>query len=93
MKQISIDALNSHLFETIEMLKNNNDPKASKNEKIDNETARTIAELGKQIVDGYKVKVQVLNLISRSENPKEVSNIAIDEGLIEKTDDVLKLTQ
>lgn len=83
MKQISIDALNAQLFETIEMLKNNNDPKASPNEKIDVETAATIADLGKVVVDGYKVKAQVLNLISRSENPNRITDFAQTTGLIQ----------
>jgi hypothetical protein len=73
-KNISLDALNEHLFETIEMLKNNNDPKASPNEKIDLDTAKTIALLGKNIVEGYKVKAQVLNTLANSQNPKLTEN-------------------
>jgi len=84
MKQISIDALNVHLFETIEMLKNNKDPKASPQEKIDIDTAKTIAELGKVAVEGYRVKAQVLNIISRSENPKTVKGVLDYSGIIEK---------
>ena len=82
MRAISIDNLNEHLFETIEMLKNNTDPKASKNEKIDIETAKTIADLGKVVVDGYKVKAQVLSLLSRSENPQLTSEFAKTSGFI-----------
>lgn len=69
-KQISIDALNAQLFETIEMLKNNRDPQASDNEKIDIETARSISDLGRVIVEGYKVKAQVLNMLSKANSPK-----------------------
>lgn len=78
---ISIDSLNNHLFETIEMLKNNNN--ASKNEKIDIETAKTIASLGKVIVEGYKVKAQVLGIISGNDVfQKELSDYANQNGFI-----------
>jgi len=60
--------LNNHLFEAIEMLKNNSDPNASENEKMDLETAKRIADLGKVIVEGAKVQVQALELISKSDN-------------------------
>lgn len=81
MKQTSIDALNAQLFETIEMLKNNNDPKASKNEKIDVETAKTIGNIGKVIVEGYKTKVQALAVIANTANPEMVKQIMISDGL------------
>lgn len=93
MKNISIDKLNEHLFETIEMLKNNNDPKASKNEKIDIETARAIAELGKVAVDGYKVKAQVLNILSKSENPQTTRLSAESSGIFDKSDTTSKVIE
>lgn len=89
-KQISIDKLNEHLFEAIEMLKNGKDPKADEWEKIDVETAKSIAELGKVVIDGYKVKAQVLNMMRNSENPTTMKKSIIDAGII--TDDKL-LTQ
>lgn len=81
MKQTGIDSLNEHLFEAIEMLKNNKDDNASENEKIDIETAKTIADLGKVIVEGYKVKIQALNILSKSENPNIVSKAMIESGI------------
>jgi len=84
MKKVTgIDALNVHLFEAIEGLKNNNDPKASKCEKMDIETAKTIADLGKVIIDGYKVKAQVLSVYSRADSPKEFQKAAVNAGFIE----------
>lgn len=82
MKQINIDALNGHLFEAIEMLKNNSDPLASPNEKMDIETARTIADIAKVVVDGYKVKAQVFNILSKCDNPQLVKQSAIDAGFV-----------
>lgn len=86
MKQISLDALNAQLFETIELLKNNNDPQASQNEKIDIENAKAIADLGKVIVDGYKVKAQVMNMMTRTQSfePSELKGLAIESGIANK---------
>lgn len=86
-KQISIDKLNEHLFETIEMIKNNKDPRASENEKIDIESAKAIAEIGKVVIDGYKVKSQVLNMMRTTDNPNVMKKTIIDSGII--TDETL----
>lgn len=80
----SIDDLNSHLFEVIEMLKNNTDPNASANEKIDIETAKTISDLAKNVVECYKVKAQVLNIISKSDNPSAVKQLSQSFGVSEE---------
>lgn len=82
MRSLNLDALNIHLFETIEMLKNNSDPKASENEKIDVETAKTIADIGKVIVDTSKVKVQALAIIAKADNPNITKEVAISTGII-----------
>jgi len=86
MKQTNLEALNSHLFEAIEMLKNNSDPNASPNEKIDLETARAITGLGKVIVEGYKVKAQVMNMLvdASTEDPATFVNaksLAVSWGI------------
>ena len=89
MKQISLDALNIQLFETIEMLKNNKDENADENEKIDVETAKTIASIGKIIVDGYKVKAQVLGIINKDKElmPDEIKALAISSGINTKKEE------
>lgn len=78
-----IEDLNNHLFETIEMLKNNSDPKASPCEKIDLETAKRIADLGKTIIEGAKVQVQALELIAKASNPIAVQNAIKQTGVID----------
>ncbi len=82
MSSISIDKLNEHLFEAIEMLKNNNEPQASDNEKMDIETAKAIADLGKVVIDGYKVKAQVLSIVSKADNPSMVKEQITNSGII-----------
>lgn len=79
----TIDDLNVLLFETIEMLKNNSDQNASDNEKIDVEIAKAISDLAKNVVDGYKVKAQVLAIVSRSENPNIAKQMSTQFGLTE----------
>lgn len=81
-KQISIDKLNEHLFESIEMLKNNSDPKADSNEKIDVSTAKAIADISKVVIEGYKVKAQVLNMMRNAENPNLLKNSIVQSGII-----------
>lgn len=81
MNNISIDALNTHIFEAIEMLKNNTDPVASDNEKIDIETAKTIATLGKVVIEGYKVKANVLATLAGTENPNSVRDVIKQLGM------------
>lgn len=81
---LSIDKLNEHLFEAIEMLKNNSDPKADPQEKMNVETAKQIAELGKVIIDGYKVKVMAMSVLSKAENPQSVVTQIAVSGIIEK---------
>jgi len=78
---ISIDTVNSHIVETIEMLKNNNCSKASKNEKIDTETARVISDLCKNSIEIYKTKAQVLSIVSKTENPKIATMYIGENGL------------
>lgn len=84
-RHISIDALNEKLFATIEMLHSNNDDNASKNEKIDVETAKTIASLGKVVIEGYKVKAQVINMLQKTDNPDTTSNAATHSGILGTT--------
>jgi len=87
-----ISDLNNHLFESIEMLKNNSDPEASENEKMDLNTAKRIAELGKVIIEGAKVQVQAMELLKNSENPDATQKFIKDSGIIDITDDQKALT-
>lgn len=81
MKQTSLDALNASMFEAIEMLKSQNDPNASENEKIDVKTAEAIAKLGKNVVDAYKVKAQVLKTVAKSDQFLNPDIKTLTEGI------------
>ncbi len=82
-KNTSLDRLNEHLFDVIERLKSNKDEKADECEKIDIETASAIAEIGKIVVDGYKVKAQVLNIVAKTENPRDMTIKINESGIVE----------
>lgn len=84
-KKTNLDALNDKLFETIEMLQNNTDKKGSSpNERIDVETARAIAELGKVIISGYRVKSDVVKYMAMANNPELAKQIGKQQNLIEQ---------
>lgn len=85
-KNLSIDALNAHLFEAMEMLKNNKDPKASENEKIDIETAKAIADLAGVVVDGYKVRMQAMQILAKTDNPNNVRAMLMNTGIETEND-------
>jgi len=84
MSKFSIDALNVHMFETIEMLKNASDPLASPSEKITIETARAIAETGKVIIEGFKIKAQVLSIVVNNKTGQALQ-IAESAGIVDNS--------
>ncbi|KAA6347840.1 hypothetical protein EZS27_004705 [termite gut metagenome] len=71
-----------HIDEAMWMLKNNSDPEASGNEKMDIETAKALADLGKVAVGAYKVKAQVLGIMSKAENPAATKTLLIESGIV-----------
>lgn len=82
-KPTGIDALNNHLFEAIEGLKNNSDPIADECEKMDIQTAKAIADISKVIIENYKLKYQVLSTLAKADNPNEYKNAIVEAGFVE----------
>ncbi|MDD3686447.1 MAG: hypothetical protein PHE56_06740 [Bacteroidales bacterium] len=83
MSKTSIDALNLHMFEVIELLKNNSDSDADPKEKISIENAKAITEAGKVIIEGFKVKAQVLNIVVNNKNGSAALAIAEKAGIVD----------
>ena len=81
-KQTGIDALNAHLFEAIEGLKNNRDPRADEQECMDIDTAKAIADIAKVVIDGYKVKANVLQMYSKADSPNDFRKAVVSAGFI-----------
>lgn len=61
---MSLETLKSHLFETLEGLKNQNDPEASENEKVSLPQAKAIVGVANSIIDIYKVQVDAIRIMS-----------------------------
>ncbi|MBR5183119.1 MAG: hypothetical protein IKW15_01440 [Bacteroidales bacterium] len=82
-RNINADSILSVLFETIEGVKNNNDPSASKNEKVSLEQAKAINELARTAVSVYKVKAEALKVIANSDNPQHTAVNVESTGLLD----------
>ena len=79
---VSLETVNEKMLMAIEMLMNNNDPDAEEKECIDVDTARTIANLGKVCVEGYKVKAQALSILASSQNPQRTKEMIHETGIV-----------
>lgn len=81
MAKNKLSDLRDHLFESIEMLKNNSDPEADKSEKMDLETAKRISDISGRIIESYKVEVQALDIVSKGQNPTLMQAILNQTGV------------
>lgn len=78
---LSLDALKSHLFETLEGVKNLSDPVASENEKISIDQAKQIVDISGRIIDIYKVQVDAIKTLSSMDNVASVRVLATGIGV------------
>ena len=83
MANNKIGDLRNHLFESIEMLKNNSDPDASPNEKMDVQTAKQISQLAGNLIDSYKVEVEAIQIMAKTDNPNKTNNLLSSSGIFE----------
>ena len=67
-KNLSLEALKSHLFETLEGVKNLSDENASPCEKVSIEQAKQIVDIADSIIDIYKTQVDALKTFSSMDN-------------------------
>lgn len=86
MNNLNLDKLDNHIFETIEMLKNNSDPDASPNEKIDVSSASAIHNLAKDILQGKKIRVNAAKLLDKASNYDQSKRILQNGGVLSKED-------
>lgn len=77
----SIADLRMELFDTLERLKSNNDPKCSPNEKCTIEEAEAVCEIAKQITETFKVQLGAMNILARADNPNSVRAMLAVNGL------------
>lgn len=80
----NLTTLRDHLFAAIEGVSNLNDPNASEADKTTMEQAKAMCDISKNIIETYKVEVQAMAILSKTENPQATTNMAIEIGIIKK---------
>ena len=81
---LSLDALKSHLFETLEGVKNLSDPEASDNEKVSLDQAKQIVDISGKIIDIYKVQLDGVQLAVRMDNVNNAARIVTALGVVQE---------
>ena len=79
---MSLEALKSHLFETLEGVKNLSDEEASPCEKVSIEQAKQIVDIADSIIDIYKTQVDALKTFSSMDNVASQGQLMEGMGFI-----------
>lgn len=79
---MSLEALKSHLFETLEGVKNLSDNEASPCEKVSIEQAKQIVDIADSIIDIYKTQVDALKTFSQMDAVASQGQLAVGMGII-----------
>ena len=83
-KNLSLEALKSHLFETLEGVKNLSDEDASSCEKVSIEQAKQIVDIADSIIDIYKTQVDALKTFSSMDNVASGGTLLEGMGFIDE---------
>ena len=86
---LSLEALKSHLFETLEGGKNLSDEDASPCEKVSIEQAKQIVDIADSIIDIYKTQVDALKTFSQMDNVASQGQLMMGMGIISKDEQKL----
>ena len=81
---MSLETLKSHLFETLEGLKNLSDPEASENEKIGIDQAKQIVDVSGAIIDIYKLQVEAIKSFTHKDDITRPGAMMADMGIVEE---------
>ena len=81
---LSLEALKSHLFETLEGVKNLSDEDASPCEKVSIEQAKQIVDIADSIIDIYKTQVDALKTFTQMDNVASQGQLLEGMGFINK---------
>lgn len=84
MRNVSLEALKAHLFETLEGVKNLSDDNASECEKCSIEQAKTIVNIADSIIDIYKTQVDAMQTFSKMDNVASLGTLAVGMGITDK---------
>lgn len=81
---MSLEILKSHLFETLEGLKNLSDPQASENEKISIDQVKQIVDVSGAIIDIYKLQVDAIKSFTNKDEIARPGAMMSDLGIVEE---------
>ena len=81
---ISLETLKSHLFETLEGLKNLSDPEASENEKVGIDQAKQIVDVSGAIIDIYKLQIEAIKSFTHKDDIARPGAMMADIGIVEE---------
>lgn len=84
-----MEALKSHLFETLEGVKNLSDDRADPQEKVSIEQAKQIVDIADSIIDIYKTQVDALKTFSQMDNVASSGQLMLGMGIISKEEQTL----
>lgn len=79
-----MEALKSHLFETLEGVKNLSDDKADACEKVSIEQAKQIVDIADTIIDIYKTQVEALKTFTQMDNVASQGQLMLGMGIIDE---------
>lgn len=82
MRKCNLDTLESHLYDVIERLKENDIEGADPKDCITLETAKAINETAKNVIDIAKVKVLALGVLAKADNPDATKSVIDNAGLL-----------
>ena len=80
---MSLETLKSHLFETLEGLKNLSDPEASENEKVGIDQAKQIVDVSGAIIDIYKLQIEAIKSFTHKDDIARPGAMMADMGIVE----------
>ena len=83
-KNLSLEALKSHLFETLEGVKNLSDPEASENEKVGIDQAKQIVDVSGAIIDIYKLQIEAIKSFTHKDDIARPGAMMADIGIVEE---------
>ena len=81
-RNLSLEALKSHLFETLEGVKNLSSEEASPCERVSIEQAKQIVDIADSIIDIYKTQVDALKTFSQMDNVASQGQLMLGMGII-----------
>lgn len=81
-KNLSLEALKSHLFEALEGVKNLSDDQADPCEKVSIEQAKQIVDIADSIIDIYKTQVDALKTFTQMDNVAHQGTLMVGMGII-----------